>query len=89
MSGSGKRLVLRTYERRSPEIPTGVYLTRHHDARGNPFVVFCTNEGCRHWLEGESALPHWSEDCPEHLGFLRCPECGAPVVRPPRNPDAR
>ena len=80
--------VLRTYERRGPGIPTGQYLTRHHDLAGNPFVVFCTNEHCMHYLEGESALPHWSEDCPENLGVLRCPECGAPVVRPLRNPEA-
>ncbi len=82
------QMVLRTYERRSSGVPTGEYLTRRYDLAGNPFAVFCTHPDCPHWLEGVSALPHWSEDCPENLGVLRCPECGAPVVRPPRNPDA-
>ncbi|MCR5661303.1 MAG: hypothetical protein K6G50_04120 [bacterium] len=82
-----KQLVLRTYERKEGGIPSGKYITRRYNLAGNPFVVFCTNEFCPHWINAEGALPHWSEDCPENLGVLRCPECGAPVVRPETNPD--
>lgn len=82
---SGKHLVLRTYERQELSgsgIPADKYITRTHNLAGHPFVVFCTNSECMHFIDGEGALPHWSEDCPERLGVLRCPACGAPVVRP-------
>ena len=77
------QMVLRTYERRSSGVPTGEYLTRKHDLAGNPFVVFCTHPDCPHWLEGVSALPHWSEDCPENLGVRRP---GGPPPAQPRRP---
>ena len=77
-----KQLVLREYEIPAGGIPSGKYVTRKYNLRGHPFVVFCTNEHCSHYIEAPMALPHWSEDCPENLGVLRCPECGAPVVRP-------
>lgn len=83
-----EQLVLRTYERVAPAMPSMQYLTQKVNLLGDPFAVFCTNPGCAHHVEAESALPHWSEDCPLHLGVLRCPQCGAPVVRPARNPDA-
>lgn len=83
-----ERLVLRTYERQAPPMPSMQYLTRKTDLLNQPFAVFCTNPDCAHHVDGEAALPHWSEDCPLHLGVLRCPECGAPAVRPARNPDA-
>lgn len=82
MAEGKKHLVLRTYERPEGGVPSGKYVTRRLNLAGNPFVVFCTNEHCLHYIEGEGAIPHWSEDCPEKLGVLRCPECGAPVVRP-------
>lgn len=77
-----KHLVLRSYEKRAVHIPSGRYLTQKLNSQGNPFVVFCTNEFCPAYIYGENALPYWSEDCSIHLGVLRCPECGAPVVRP-------
>lgn len=82
-----EQLVLRTYERQAPPVPSNQYLTQKVNLLGDPFAVFCTSPDCAHHLHAESAIPHWSEDCPFHLGVLRCPACGAPVVRPPRNPD--
>lgn len=83
MSEPKRRLVLRSYEKKAVcGVPAGQYVTRKLNLAGNPFVVFCTNEFCEHYIEGEHSLPHWSEDCPEKLGVLRCPVCGAPVVRP-------
>jgi len=60
----------------------GQMVSRPYNRQGNPFVVFCSNADCEHHVEGEFALPHWSEDCSEHLGVLRCPRCQAPVIRP-------
>ena len=77
-----KQLVLREYMIPQGGIPSGKYVTKKYNLAGHPFVVFCTNSECFHYIEREGALPHWSEDCPEKLGVLRCPECGAPVVRP-------
>ena len=77
-----KELVLREYMIPQGGVPSGKYVTRKYNLAGHPFVVFCSNENCAHFIDGEMALPHWSEDCPEKLGVLRCPECGAPVVHP-------
>lgn len=63
----------------------GQLVNRQFNKEGNPFVVFCTNEECEHYTERPMAIPHWSEDCPEDLGLLRCPACKAPVRRPGRD----
>lgn len=82
-SGDGKpHLVLRSYEKKVKRINSGRYLTQKLSLQGNPFVVFCTNEHCDAYIYRECALPFWSEDCQIELGVLRCPQCGAPVVRP-------
>ena len=60
----------------------GQYVTRPYNLMGEPFVVFCSSPTCEHFYEAEFAFPHWSEDCSERLGVLRCPGCGAPVIRP-------
>lgn len=62
----------------------GQMCTKKHNEKGNPFVVFCTNELCAHYVENPNAFPHWSEDCSLEAGsrFLRCPKCDKPVVRP-------
>lgn len=62
----------------------GQFVTRRYNQRGNPFVVFCTNLECIHFIEDLKAIPHWSEDCLEMSGtrFLRCPVCKEKVVRP-------
>lgn len=60
----------------------GQMCNRQYNKEGNPFVVFCSNFNCEHYHERPTALPHWSEDCHEDLGVLRCPKCKAPVVRP-------
>ena len=60
----------------------GQMVTRAHNRDGNPFAVFCSNKDCEHYIEREAALPHWSEDCSENLGVLRCPACRSPVLRP-------
>lgn len=73
-----------THYERDPVNGPGQYVTRHHNLEGNPFVVFCMNAECEHYHERPGALPHWSEDCREHLGVLRCPACQSPVTRPPR-----
>lgn len=81
-SDGKKHLVLRSYEKQARHIPSGRYISASVNSLGHPFVVFCTNEFCPAYLYGENALPFWSEDCPERFGILRCPDCGAPVVRP-------
>lgn len=83
-----EQLVLRTYQRREAPLPDGERLTRRLNLAGAPFAVFCLGVECLHYLEGEGVIALWSEDCPLELGTLRCPECGAPVVRPRRNPQA-
>lgn len=82
-SGDGKpHLVLRSYEKKVKRINSGRYITQKLNLQGNPFVVFCSNEFCDAYIYKECALPFWSEDCNIELGVLRCPQCGAPVVRP-------
>jgi len=60
----------------------GQMCNRQYNREGNPFVVFCSNEECEHFGDRPTAIPHWSEDCQEFLGVLRCPVCKSPVVRP-------
>ncbi len=62
----------------------GQLVTRHHNQKGNPFVVFCTNSECEHYIDDLKAFPHWSEDCRAVAGsrFLRCPVCLENVIRP-------
>lgn len=62
----------------------GQMVSRPFNLEGNPFVVFCSDIECEHNIERPGAIPFWSEDCKEYLGVLRCPKCGKPVVRPPR-----
>ncbi len=77
-----KHLVLRSYEKKAVHVPSGRYLTNKLNVQGNPYVVFCSNEHCEAYLYADGALPFWSEDCQVRFGVLRCPNCGAPVVRP-------
>ena len=63
----------------------GQMVSRAYNREGNPFVVFCSHPDCEHFVDRPAALPHWSEDCKENLGVLRCPVCGHPVVRPPKD----
>lgn len=88
-SDNKAHLVLRSYMREAQHIPSGRYITRKLNSMGNPFVVFCTNEFCEAYLYKDGALPFWSEDCSIELGVLRCPQCGAPVVRPDSPLDAK
>ncbi|MEW6279027.1 MAG: hypothetical protein AB1758_10415 [Candidatus Eremiobacterota bacterium] len=82
-----KELVLRSYEKQRGRLPVpGEFITAEL-YKGVHFVVFCSQPDCLHYHDREGALPFWSEDCPEHLGVMRCPECGAPAVRPPHTRD--
>ena len=76
------RKVRMTHYEVDPTNGAGQLVTRAHNLKGDPFVVFCSNEQCAHHLDAEYAFPHWSEDCSELLGVLRCPACRAPVMRP-------
>ncbi len=76
------RLVRMTHYEIDPRNGPGQMVTRPLNAQGDPFVVFCSSEHCPHFIDGEHAFPHWSEDCRELLGVLRCPQCNAPVLRP-------
>lgn len=80
---SEKKFRITHYER-DPVNGLGQYVTRQQNLQGNPFVVFCTSSDCEHYHERPAALPHWSDECEEYLGVLRCPACNAPVIRPPR-----
>lgn len=81
---SEKKVRVTHYER-DPVNGPGQYVTRPYNLEGNPFAVFCTNAECEHFGGRPGALPHWSEDCQEFLGVLRCPVCQSPVVRPSRD----
>lgn len=81
-----ERMVRLTHYEIDPTNGPGQLVTRPYNRNGDPFVVFCTNEQCAHHFEAEHAFPHWSEDCSELLGVLRCPACQAPVMRP-RGPE--
>jgi len=81
------RLVRVTHYEIDPTNGPGQMVTRPYNLNGDPFVVFCSSSQCAHYVEGEFAFPHWSEDCAEWLGVLRCPACKAPVVRPQGAPD--
>lgn len=74
-----------THYERDPANGLGQYVTLPTNLQGNPFVVFCTNKECEHFVGREGSLPHWSDECPEFLGVLRCPVCEVPVIRPPRD----
>ena len=74
-----------THYERDPVNGPGQYVTRALNLEGNPFVVFCMDAECEHYHERPTAIPHWSDECPENLGVFRCPSCGAPVTRPPRH----
>ena len=74
-----------THYERDPVNGPGQYVTRPLNLAGNPFAVFCTSKECEHYFDRPGAIPHWSEDCSEELGVLRCPDCGKPVVKPPRD----
>jgi len=63
----------------------GQMVTRKYNLNGNPFPVFCNNKECEHFVDRPTAIPHWSEDCQEYLGVLRCPVCESPVIRPPKD----
>lgn len=76
-----KKVKLTHYEV-DPVNGPGQMVSRPHNLAGNPFVVFCSDKDCEHYWDRPSAIPHWSEDCGEELGVLRCPACGRPVVRP-------
>lgn len=80
-----ERMVRVTHYERDPVNGLGQYVTRPVNLQGNPFVVFCTDKECEHFFERVGALPHWSDECSEFLGVLRCPACGKPVIRPPRD----
>jgi hypothetical protein len=60
----------------------GQMVSRPYNHDGNPFAVFCSNKDCENFIDRDGALPHWSEDCSEYLGVLRCPTCKAPVLKP-------
>lgn len=77
-----ERLVRVTHYEVGPMNGPGQMVTRPYNSNGDPFVVFCSSADCSHYIEGEMAFPHWSEDCGELLGVLRCPACTAPVLRP-------
>lgn len=79
-----KKVTLRHYEI-DPMNGPGQMVTETYAQSHEPFVVFCSSEHCQHSIENVSAIPFWTEDCKEHLGVLRCPECGSPVVRPRRD----
>lgn len=81
MSQSDRKVRLTHYEL-DPTNGPGQMVTRPLNRKGDPFVVFCSNENCSHYIDGQYAFPHWSEDCSELLGVLRCPQCKAPVLRP-------
>lgn len=82
-SGEGKdRMVRMTHYERDPVNGPGQLVTRSLNLAGNPFVVFCSGSSCPHYWDRLGSIPHWSEDCKEHLGVLRCPACDKPVVRP-------
>ena len=84
MDMSEKMYRIRHFER-DPVNGLGQMVTRQYNLAGNPFPVFCTNKECEHYFDRPTALPHWSEDCQEHLGVLRCPVCERPVIRPPKD----
>jgi hypothetical protein len=86
MSESERKVRVTHYEV-DPTNGPGQMVTRPFNFQGDPFVVFCSNETCPHYYEAEFAFPHWSEDCPEALGVLRCPNCRAPVIRPKGAPE--
>ncbi|MBN9416789.1 hypothetical protein ABS71_19520 [bacterium SCN 62-11] len=81
MSQSERKVRVTHYEI-DPTNGPGQMVTRPYNRQGDPFVVFCSSETCSHFIDGEHAFPHWSEDCGELLGVLRCPACNAPVLRP-------
>ncbi|GMU52719.1 MAG: hypothetical protein AMXMBFR33_18650 [Candidatus Xenobia bacterium] len=62
-------------------IRSGKFVYHHFDDEDYPFVVFCSEKSCVHWVGNPEAFPHWSEDLPVKLGLLRCTVCGAPVLR--------
>ena len=71
-----------THYHQDPTNGPGQMVTRPYNLAGDPFVVFCTNKDCSHYIEADGAIPWWSEDLSDHLGVLRCRKCQAPVVRP-------
>jgi hypothetical protein len=77
-----ERKVRVTHYEMEPTNGPGQMVSRPYNLKGDPFVVFCSSQACAHFYEAEFAFPHWSEDCSELLGVLRCPACKAPVVRP-------
>ena len=81
MSQSERKYRVTHYEI-DPTNGPGQMVTRPLNKQGEPFVVFCSNENCAHFIDGEHAFPHWSEDCRELLGVYRCPVCNSPVLRP-------
>lgn len=81
MSASERKVRVTHYEI-DPTNGPGQYVSRPYNLKGDPFVVFCSSEACPHFYEAEFAIPHWSEDCSELLGVLRCPHCKSPVIRP-------
>ena len=74
-----------THYERDPVNGPGQYVTRPENLEGNPFAVFCMNKDCEHFYDRPTALPHWSDECEEYLGVLRCPKCKTPVCKPPRD----
>lgn len=82
MSDWKERKVRLTHYEVDPVNGPGQMVTRPYNLSGNPFAVFCSNSECDHYFDRPAALPHWSEDCQEYLGVLRCPACGEPVVKP-------
>ncbi len=82
MSRGKDRLVKVTHYERDPVNGPGQMVTRPYNLKGEPFIVFCSNNECEHYWDRPGAIPHWSEDCKEYLGVLRCPACGRPVVKP-------
>ncbi|MBI3927237.1 MAG: hypothetical protein HY319_16995 [Armatimonadetes bacterium] len=75
-----------THYERDPVNGPGQMVTESARRLGRSFVVFCSNQDCEHYWDRPSAIPHWTDDCPELLGVLRCPVCRSPVVRP-QGPD--
>ncbi|MGE0492444.1 MAG: hypothetical protein AB7S38_24735 [Vulcanimicrobiota bacterium] len=82
MSDWKERKVRLTHYEVDPVNGPGQMVTRPYNLSGNPFAVFCSSSECEHYFDRPAALPHWSEDCQEYLGVLRCPACGEPVVKP-------
>ncbi|MCE7873818.1 hypothetical protein DYH09_26085 [bacterium CPR1] len=83
MQDKKEKLVLRTFKRREDPFPPPGQPVSKTLYPGN-YVLFCSASSCVHYHGMQGSLPFWSEDAPEVLDVLRCPECGSPAVRPPR-----